>query len=140
MPSKGDRVVPKGQQAQQTAGQPSPQPRELPSAADTNGGLGSKLATIAAIGVGVALIEAELIPGMLIGVAAALAPNLLDKVGLSLRPLVKSAVRASLNLTEQAKEKIAEAGEQFQDIVAEVRAEQHTPANPHEPSTEPKHA
>ena len=34
--------------------------------------LGSKLATVAAVGLGVALIEAELIPGMLIGIGAPL--------------------------------------------------------------------
>jgi hypothetical protein len=85
--------------------------------------LGSKLATVAAIGVGVALIEAELIPGMLIGVAAMVAPGFLPKLGNGLRPLVKGAVRAGYSLAERAKEAVAEAGEQFQDIVAEVKAE-----------------
>jgi hypothetical protein len=86
----------------------------------------SKLATVAAVGLGAALIEAELIPGILIGVAAMLAPDVLPKVGRGLRPLLKGAVRAGYAFTERAKETIAEAGEQMQDIVAEVRAEQDT--------------
>jgi hypothetical protein len=85
--------------------------------------LGSKLATVAAVGIGVALIEAELIPGMLIGIGAMLAPNLLNRFGAGLRPLVKGAVRAGYALVEQAKETMAEASEQYQDIVAEVHSE-----------------
>jgi hypothetical protein len=90
---------------------------------DWEGTLGSKLAAVAAVGIGVALIEAELIPGMLIGVGAMLAPNLLGKLASGVRPLIKSAVRAGYTLAEQAKETLAEASEQYQDIVAEVRSE-----------------
>jgi hypothetical protein len=86
--------------------------------------LGSRLATVAAVGIGVALIEAELIPGMLIGVGAMLAPKLLDRFGTGLRPLVKGAVRAGYALVEKTKETVAEASEQYQDIVAEVQSEQ----------------
>src|ERR1700687_2899941 len=71
---------------------------------DLDGILGSRLATVAAVGIGVALIEAELIPGMLIGVGAMLAPKLLNRFGSGLRPLVKGAVRAGYALVEQAKE------------------------------------
>ena len=97
------------------------------TATDGNGStLASKAATVAVVGLGAALIEAELIPGILIGVAAMLAPNLLPKVGNGLRPIVKGIVKAGYTLTERARETFAEAGEQMQDIVAEVRAEQHT--------------
>jgi Protein of unknown function (DUF5132) len=101
------------------------------SKAASNGGemdniFGSKLATVAAVGIGVALIEAELIPGMLIGIGAMLAPNLLNRLGSGLRPLVKGAVRAGYALVEQTKETMAEASEQYQDIVAEVHSEQHS--------------
>ena len=89
--------------------------------------MGTKLATVALVGVGVALIEVELIPGMLIGVAAMMAPKLLPRLGIALRPLLKSAVRAGYALAERTKETLAEAGEQFQDIGAEVRAEQAHP-------------
>jgi len=91
--------------------------------------LASKAATVAIVGIGAALIEAELIPGILIGVAAMVAPNVLPKVGQGLRPLIKGMVRAGYSLTERARESFAEAGEQIQDIVAEVRSEQH--AMPH---------
>jgi hypothetical protein len=92
---------------------------------------GDKALTVAAVGVAAALIEVDLIPGMLIGVAAMLAPNLLPKIGNGLRPLIKEAVRAGYNVASKAKETVAEAGEQFQDIVAEVKAEEHVPAADH---------
>jgi hypothetical protein len=88
--------------------------------------LGSRLATVAAVGIGVALIEVELIPGMLIGIGAMLAPNLLNRLGSGLRPLIKGAVRAGYALVEQTKETMAEASEQYQDIVAEVESEQRS--------------
>jgi hypothetical protein len=86
--------------------------------------VGSRLATVAVVGLGVALIEAELIPGMLIGIGAMLAPNLMSKLGTGLRPLIKSAMRAGYALAEKAKETVAEASEQYQDMVAEVHSEQ----------------
>jgi hypothetical protein len=86
--------------------------------------LGSKLATVAVVGLGVALIEAELIPGMLIGIGAMLAPDLMSKLGTGLRPFIKGAMRAGYSLAEKAKETVAEAAEQYQDMVAEVHSEQ----------------
>src|SRR4051794_39235523 len=71
-----------------------------------------KAATVALVGLGVALIEVELIPGMLIGVAAMAAPTLLPRLGNMLRPLLKSTVRAGYALAERAREAAAEAGEQ----------------------------
>src|SRR3954470_24207107 len=53
----------------------------------------TKVATIAVVGVGVALISAELIPGMLTGVAAAMVPAIGPKV----RPLLKSPVKAGFS-------------------------------------------
>ena len=88
--------------------------------------LGSRLATVAVVGLGVALIEVELIPGMLIGIGAMLAPKLLNRLGAGLRPVVKGAVRAAYALVEQAKETVAEASEEYQDIVAEVASEHHS--------------
>jgi hypothetical protein len=95
----------------------------LPARMEDEPGVGSQVATVAAIGLGVALIEAELIPGMLIGAAAVLAPKLLPGLGNALRPVVKGVVRAGYSLGNRAKETFAEAGEQLQDIVAEVKAE-----------------
>jgi uncharacterized protein DUF5132 len=92
---------------------------------ETNGGLGNKVATVALIGLGAALIEVELVPGILIGAAAMAMPNLLPKLGRVLRPLVKETVRAGYSLADRARESVAEVGEQFQDMVAEVKSEQH---------------
>lgn len=93
---------------------------------DQQGGIfGNKLATVALVGVGAALIEAELIPGILIGVAAVMMPDILPKLGKVMRPLVKETVRAGYTLTERARESMAEMSEQVQDIVAEVKTEQH---------------
>lgn len=98
-----------------------------PAAAEDNE-FGSKIATVAAIGVGAALIEAELIPGILIGIGAMLAPKVFPKLGNSIRPLVKGIVRAGYSVVDKSREMAAEAGEQFQDIVAEVKAESEAPA------------
>jgi hypothetical protein len=87
--------------------------------------LGSRLATVAVVGIGVALIEVEWIPGMLIGIGAMLAPNLLKRFGSGLRPVVKGAVSAAYALVEKTKETVAEASEEYQDIVAEVASEHH---------------
>ena len=99
--------------------------------------IASKIATVAAIGIGAALIEAELIPGILLGVAAMLAPDLLPKIGRGMRPFIKGAVRAGYSVAERTKETIAEATEQFQDIVAEVKSEQ--PAQLHGNGSSPTH-
>jgi hypothetical protein len=86
----------------------------------------SKAATIAVVGVGVALISAELIPGMLIGVAAAFLPGL----GPKLRPWFRSTVRAGYSAARKTREMVAEAGEQIQDIVAEAKTEKVAPIPP----------
>src|SRR5580700_3691050 len=79
----------------------------------------AKVATIAVIGVGAALISTELIPGMLIGVCAAFLPG----IGPKLRPLFKSSVRAGYAAVQKTRELYAEATEQVQDVVAEARAD-----------------
>jgi hypothetical protein len=83
-----------------------------------------KAATIAVVGVGVALISAELLPGMLIGVAAAFLPG----IGPKLRPLMKSTIRAGYSAYKKTKEMVAEASEQMQDVMAEARHESSEPA------------
>jgi hypothetical protein len=90
---------------------------------------GNKLGTVALVGLGVALIETEWIPGLLLGAAAMLVPDVLPKLGKGLRPLIKETVRAGYALADRTREGVAEMGEQFQDIVAEVKSEQHHPAN-----------
>jgi hypothetical protein len=83
-------------------------------------------ATIGIIGVGAALIEVALIPGIIIGVAAAYAPKYLPQATSRLQPLFKSAVRGAYKFSRKAREAVAEAHEQVQDIVAEVHAEDAT--------------
>lgn len=84
---------------------------------------GPSLATAALVGVGAALIEPALIPGILIGAGALLAPKLLPNVGGMLRPLVKGVVKAGYSATMAAREMVAQAGEEVEDLVAEARAE-----------------
>ncbi len=66
-------------------------------------------------------------PAVLVGVGAVLAaPLVLPAVGSVARPIAKGAVKGYLALADGAKEFLAEAGEQWSDLVAEVRAEQST--------------
>jgi hypothetical protein len=98
----------------------------LPVAETTSGDpdLTAKVATVGLIGLGVALIEASLIPGMIIGVAAALAPKYAPKLTEGLRPLFKSTVRGAYKFAQKTREAVAEAGEQVQDLMAEARLEE----------------
>jgi Protein of unknown function (DUF5132) len=91
---------------------------------EANGDLVGKVAIAGVIAVGAALIEASLIPGIIIGAAAVLAPKLLPEVGTRLRPLFKSTIRGAYRLTESTREAFAEAQEHVQDIMAEARHEE----------------
>ena len=75
---------------------------------------------VALIGIGAALIEVEWIPGILIGIGAMLAPKLVPGLTDVMKPVVRTAIRTVM----KAGEFVAEAKEQVEDIVAEVRAEQ----------------
>lgn len=86
----------------------------------------AKAATIAVVGVGVALISAELLPGMLIGVAAAFLPG----IGPKMRPFLKSTVKAGYTAVRKTREMMAEASEQMQDMLAEAKAEEVPPVPP----------
>ena len=86
----------------------------------------AKAATIAVVGVGVALISAELIPGMLIGVAAAFLPG----IGPKMRPFLKNTVKAGYSAVRKTREMMAEASEQMQDMLAEAKAEDVPPVPP----------
>ena len=103
-------------------------PQAAQSAEDSND-LGSRIATVAVVGLGAALIEAELIPGILIGAAAMLVPGLAPRLGKALRPLVKQTIRAGYAVAGRARESMAEMGEQMQDIVAEVKSESQHATN-----------
>jgi hypothetical protein len=100
------------------------EPLPVAEASSSDPDLTTKVATVGLIGLGVALIEASLIPGMIIGVAAALAPKYAPKLTEGLRPLFKSTVRGAYKLAQKTREAVAEAGEQVQDLMAEARLEE----------------
>ena len=115
-------------QATPTHEEAAPPPASRPAAGggELENILGSRLATVAVVGLGVALIEVEWIPGMVIGIGAMLAPNLLKRLGAGLRPVLKGAVSAGYAFVEKTKETVAEASEDYQDIMAEVASEHHS--------------
>jgi hypothetical protein len=80
------------------------------------------------VGIGVAIVEAELLPGVILGAAAVAAPQLAPKIGSAFAPLFKHTVRGFYRLGQKTKELVAEMHEQFQDIVAEVEAEKQKDA------------
>src|SRR2546421_3925478 len=82
-----------------------------------------QLGMAALAGVAVAAIEAELLPGLLIGVGAMLAPKLVPGLGKVMRPLGKILVRIGYEVAAKAQEIVAEASEQVQDMVAEIKTE-----------------
>jgi hypothetical protein len=61
---------------------------------------------------------------ILLGVGVAMvAPTILPSLAAGLRPLAKSLVKGGVTLYDAAKEGVAEAGEQLNDLIAESRAE-----------------
>jgi len=61
--------------------------------------------------------------GLLAVGAVIMAPTLIPAVGSALRPLAKALVKNGITVYDSAKELIAEAGEEMNDMVAEARAE-----------------
>jgi hypothetical protein len=99
------------------------------------------LATAALVGIGVAIIEPELIPGILIGVGAAFAPKLLPALGGAMRPVVKGVVKAGYSMVASVQEMAAEARENMEDMVAEAKAERSRAdmyAEPEQPAGTPE--
>jgi hypothetical protein len=94
---------------------------------DLVSGDAASVATAAAIVVGAALIEVELIPGLIIGAGAILLGKLFPEMGAYVRPAIKGAVRAGFFMTQKAREVMAETSEQVHDLVAEVKHEQERP-------------
>ncbi len=83
----------------------------------------SMLTTGALIGVA-ALIEPELFVGMAVGAGIVLASNWLpDLVSATVRPLVKTAIKAGYTAATMARKMASEASESVQDMLAEARAE-----------------
>ncbi|HEX4410863.1 MAG TPA: DUF5132 domain-containing protein [Xanthobacteraceae bacterium] len=79
--------------------------------------------TVAVVGVGAAVFEAALLPGLVLGIAAMWLPQYFPKMGEALNPLMRSTVRGAYKLSHKTREMVAEAQEQFHGIAAEVHAE-----------------
>jgi hypothetical protein len=95
---------------------------------DLVSGDNTSVAAAAAIVVGAALIEVELIPGLIIGAGAIVLGKLFPELGDYVRPAIKGALRAGFVLTQKVQEVVAETSEQVHDLVAEVMHEQkHAP-------------
>ena len=101
----------------------SAEPSE-PEVTDTDApDIGTTVATIGVIGVAAALFDVALIPGIVIGVAAAYAPKYVNNLGERLTPLFNYTVRGAYKMTRSARSVVAEAQERMHDIAAEVEAE-----------------
>ena len=101
-------------------------PTEEDAAVDTGNGQAdvvTTVTTIGVIGVAAALFDVALIPGMIIGVAAAYAPKYATNIGERLQPLFNYTVRGAYKVTRSARSAVAEAQERMHDIAAEVEAE-----------------
>jgi hypothetical protein len=84
-------------------------------------------ATVAVVGVGVAVFEAALLPGVVLGVAAMAIPRVLPSMGAALNPIFRSTVRSAYKFGQKTKEMVAEAQEHMNDIVAEAKAADDAP-------------
>ena len=82
----------------------------------------SLLTSAALIGVG-ALLQPELLGGMLLGAGAVYAGRALPVVRGVLRPMLKTIVRAGYMAVAKANEVISEASEDVQDMIAEARTD-----------------
>jgi hypothetical protein len=87
------------------------------------------ITTIGVIGVAAALFDVALIPGIVIGVAAAYAPKYVTNIGDRLQPLFNYTVRGAYKMTRTARHAVAEAQERMHDIAAEVEAEEAAEAD-----------
>lgn len=95
-------------------------------------------ATVGVVAVGVIIFEAALLPGLILGAAAALAPSYLPKIGSALNPLFRSTVRGAYRFGQKSREALAEAQEHLHDIAAEVDAEDDAKAKAATPAPDAK--
>jgi len=86
-------------------------------------------AAIGVVVVGAAVIEVALVPAILVGAAAALAPKYLPNLGERMKPLMNSTVRGAVKLGRKARSAVNDAKERIGDISAEVHAEEAAAAS-----------
>ncbi len=96
------------------------------------------VATVGVVGLGVIIFEAALLPGVILGAAAVLAPKFMPKMESSLNPLFKSTVRGIYKMGRKTREVVAETQERMHDIVAEVNAETDAKPAPSNSGSEDK--
>jgi hypothetical protein len=76
----------------------------------------------------VAWLKGNIISGLAIGIGSAIiAPIVAPALSRAAKPLAKAAIKSGFMLFETGKEKLAEAHEIVDDLVAEARAELFTP-------------
>jgi hypothetical protein len=109
---------------QAAAAEVAPQTGEPESDADEQPDVVTTVTTIGVIGVAAALFDVALIPGMVVGVAAAFAPKYMANIGDRLQPLFNYTVRGAYKMTRSARHAVAEAQERMHDLAAEVEAEE----------------
>jgi hypothetical protein len=98
-------------------------PRAVFGREEMEGELGSQLGTLALAGIALAAIEIELVPALLLGAAAMLAPKLIPGLDNRMRPFMKTVIRMGYSAAAKTQEIVAEAAERVQDLVAEAKAE-----------------
>jgi hypothetical protein len=83
----------------------------------------SELATAAVVGLAAIIVEIELLPGILLGVAAMMLPKLFPGLPELGRPLIKSTIGLGYKAMAQAQQLVAEASDRAQDMLAEIKAD-----------------
>ena len=83
----------------------------------------SELTAAAVVGVAAVLVEAELLPGILLGVAAMMLPKIFPGITDFARPLVKSSIGLGYKAMVKTQQLVAEASDHAQDMLAEIRSE-----------------
>jgi hypothetical protein len=70
------------------------------------------------------IFKSNIVVGLAAGIAATiLAPVVVPMVAMAARPLTKSLLKGGVILYEKGREAIAGAGEEMEDLIAEVRSE-----------------
>ena len=67
------------------------------------------VATVAVVGIGAAVFEAALLPGLVLGVAATCVPRFFPQIGSALQPLFRTTVRGAYQIGQKTREMVAEA-------------------------------
>ena len=83
-------------------------PKSIRSSGEDRGVPVATVATVAVVGVGAAVIEAALVPGMVLGAAAALLPKAIPGIGEALNLLFRSTVQGAYKIGRRTREIVGE--------------------------------